>query len=219
MSQTGILTAAAVAAALTASAAFAQQQQQQRLNGTIERVDGNTIYAKGRDGGAITLKLADNATVTAVLRATVADIKPGAYIGSGAMPQPDGSQKAVEVHIFAKPQADNGHHYAGWYGAPNGTMTNGFVEPSGMVGAALSGGGEPSFMVKYHDGEKRIIVPANAHIVRYGRQQGRPQGGRGLQGPDGNQAGRRRLHDGEHQRRPGRWTAVLNRFRAYSLSG
>jgi hypothetical protein len=169
MSQTGILTAAALAAALTVSAASAQQQRQQaqRLNGTIERVDGNTVYAKGRDGSAITLKLADNATVTAVLKATVADIKPGAYIGSGAMPQPDGSQKAVEVHIFAKPQEDNGHHYADWYGAPNCTMTNGFVEPAGTVGAALAGAGEPSFMVKYHDGEKRIIVPANAHVVRY----------------------------------------------------
>ena len=163
------MTAAALAAALTVSAASAQQQRQQaqRLNGTIERVDGNTVYAKGRDGSAITLKLADNATVTAVLKATVADIKPGAYIGSGAMPQPDGSQKAIEVHIFAKPQEDNGHHYAGWYGAPSGTMTNGFVEPAGTVGAALAGAGEPSFMVKYHDGEKRIIVPANAHVVRY----------------------------------------------------
>jgi hypothetical protein len=168
MSQTRILTAAAIAAALTVSAAFAQQQQQtRRLNGTIERVDGNTIYAKGRDGSEITLKLADNAAVTAVLKATVADIKPGAYIGSGAMPQPDGSQKAVEVHIFARPQADNGHHYAGWDGAPNGTMTNGFVEPTGTVGAALADAGDPSFLVKYHDGEKRIVVPANAHIVRY----------------------------------------------------
>jgi hypothetical protein len=169
MSQTRILTTAAVAAALTVSAALAQQQQQQtqRLNGMIERVDGNTIYAKGRDGNTITLKLADNTTVTAVLKATVADIKPGAYIGSGAMPQPDGSQKAVEVHIFAKPQADNGHHYSGWYGAPNGTMTNGFVEPTSTVGAALDGAKEPSFLVKYHDGEKRIVVPANAHIVRY----------------------------------------------------
>jgi hypothetical protein len=169
MSQTRILTAAALAATLAVSAASAQQQRQQtqRLNGTIERVDGNTIYAKGRDGSAITLKLADNATVTAVLKATAADIKPGAYIGSGAMPQPDGSQKAVEVHIFARPQADNGHHYAGWYGAPNGTMTNGFVEPAGTVGAAITGAGDPSFLFKYHDGEKRIVVPANAHIVRY----------------------------------------------------
>jgi hypothetical protein len=169
MSRTPILSAAAVAATLIVSAAFAQQQQPgtQRLNGTIERVDGNTIYAKGRDGSAITLKLAGDATVTAVLKATVADIKPGAYIGSGAMPQPDGSQKAVEVHIFAKPQADNGHHYSGWYGAPNGTMTNGFVQPTGTVGAALVEAGDPSFMVKYHDGEKRVVVPANAHIVRY----------------------------------------------------
>jgi hypothetical protein len=169
MSQTRILTAAALAAALTVSAASAQQQRQQaqRLNGTIERVDGNIVYAKGNDGSAITLKLADDATVTAVLKATLADIKPGAYIGSGAMPQPDGSQKAVEVHIFARPQEDNGHHYSGWYGAPNGTMTNGFVEPTGAVGAALTGAGDPSSLVKYHDGEKRIIVPANAHIVRY----------------------------------------------------
>jgi hypothetical protein len=168
MSETRILTAAALAAALTVSAAYAQQQRQQtqRLNGTIERVDGNTIYAKGRDGGEITLKLADGAAVTAVLKATAADIKPGAYIGSGAMPQPDGSQKAIEVHIFARPQADNGHHYAGWYGAPNGTMTNGFAQPTGTVGTALAGGGDPSFMVKYHDGEKRVVVPANVPIIR-----------------------------------------------------
>jgi hypothetical protein len=168
MIRTRILTAAALAAALTVSTALAQQQQQQtqRLNGTIEAVEGNTIYAKGRDGNAITLKLADNATITVALKATLADIKPGAYIGSGAVPQPDGTQKAVEVHIFEKPQSDGGHHYSGWYGAPNGTMTNGFVQPTGTVGAAIGGAGDPSFMVKYHDGEKRIVVPANAHIVR-----------------------------------------------------
>src|SRR5258707_9489896 len=149
MSQTRILTAAALAAALTVSTAFAQEQRQQtqRLNGTIERVDGNTISAKGRDGNAITLKLADNVTITAVLKATVADIKPGDYIGSGAVPQADGSQKAVEVHIFAKPQADGGHHYDGWYGAPNGTMTNGFVQPL-VVAAARTESGDQSFVVK-----------------------------------------------------------------------
>jgi len=168
MSRMRILTATALAASLAVSAALAQQQQQptQRLNGTIERVDGNIISAKGRDGGAITIKLADNAAVTAVLKATIADIKPGDYIGSGAVPQADGSQKAVEVHIFARPQADGGHHYAGWYGAPNGTMTNGFVQPI-VIGAAPADGGEPSIVVKYPDGEKRIVVPANAHIARY----------------------------------------------------
>ena len=167
MSRTRILAATALAAALTVSAAHAQQQQQgQRLAGTIERVDGNTIYAKGRDGSAITLKVADDVVVTAVLKATLADIKPGTYIGSGAVPQADGSQKAVEVHIFAQPQRDGGHHYSGWYGTPNGTMTNGFVQPIGAVGAALAGAGDPSFLVKYPEGEKRVVVPANAQIVR-----------------------------------------------------
>jgi len=168
MSRTCILATTALAAALTVSAAYAQQQPQgQRLAGTIERVDGNTIHAKGRDGGAITLKLADDVEVTAVLKATLADIRPGTYIGSGAVPQADGSQTAVEVHIFEQPQRDGGHHYSGWYGTPNGTMTNGFVQPAGAVGAALTGTGDPSFLVTYPQGEKRVVVPANAHIVRY----------------------------------------------------
>jgi hypothetical protein len=172
MSQRRILIATALAASLTISAAYAQRQQQpqtQRLSGTIERIDGNTIQTKGRDGAAITLKLADNVAVTAVLKATLSDIKPGEYVGSGAVPQADGSQKAVEIHIFAEPQSDGGHHYDGWNGAPNGTMTNGFVKPAGSVGAVLAsvGAGDPSIMIKYPEGEKRIIVPANTHIVRY----------------------------------------------------
>src|SRR6266702_6612933 len=157
MRTTHILTA--VVATLAVSAALAQQPQTQRLAGEIQRVEGNVIFAKGRDGSAITLKLADNAVVTAVLKATVADIKPGTYIGSGAVPQADGSQKAVEVHIFAESMRGQGDgHRPGWYGAPNGTMTNGAVEPTGAVVSQASGGGEPSFVVKYKEGDKRIVV-------------------------------------------------------------
>ena len=167
MSKLRILTATALVMASAVSAVHAQQQAQ-RLAGTIERIEGSTIFAKGRDGGAVTLKLPDNVVVTAVFKATVADIKPGAYIGSGATPQADGSQKAVEVHIFAESMRGQGDgHRPGWYGATNGTMTNGAVEPTGTVGAAGTTGGEPSFVVKYKEGDKRIVVPANAHIVRY----------------------------------------------------
>jgi hypothetical protein len=167
MSKLRILTATALVMASAVSAVHAQQQAQ-RLAGTIERVEGSTVFAKGRDGGAVTLKLPDNVVVTAVFKATVADIKPGAYIGSGATPQADGSQKAVEVHIFAESMRGQGDgHRPGWYGATNGTMTNGAVEPTGTVGAAGTTGGEPSFVVKYKEGDKRIVVPANAHIVRY----------------------------------------------------
>lgn len=168
MTRTRIFTAAALATALTVSTALAQQQQPQvqRVSGTIERVEGNTIHGKGPDGAAITLKLADKVAITAVMKATFADIKPGDYVGTGAVPQADGSQKAVELRIFPRPQADGGHFYEGWPGAANGTMTNGFVQPTGTVGATLAGAGDPSIVVKYPQGEKRIVIPANAHVVR-----------------------------------------------------
>jgi hypothetical protein len=157
------LTAAAIVSTLAATSAYAQAQ---RLSGEIQRVEGNLVFAKGRDGSALTIKLPDNVVVTAVYKATVADIKPGAYIGSGAVPQADGSQKAVEVHIFAESMRGQGDgHRPGWYGANNGTMTNGGVEPGGSV--VSQAGGDPVFVVKYKDGDKRIVVPPTAHIVRY----------------------------------------------------
>jgi hypothetical protein len=164
MISTRLLAITALATALTVSAALAQQQQPQtqRVSGTIERVDGDTIYGKGPDDSAIILKLADKAAITAVLKATFADIKPSDYVGTGAVPQPDGSQKAVELRIFPRPQADGGHFYEGWYGAPKGTMTNGFAQPVVTVGGA----GDPSIVVKYPQGEQRVVIPANAHVVR-----------------------------------------------------
>ncbi len=154
------------ATALTVSGSLAQQPPKtERIGGTIERVDGNAIYGKGADGSAITLKLSDKAVITAVTKATFADIKPGDYVGTGAMPQADGTQKAVELRIFPKPQEDGGHFYEGWYGAPNGTMTNGFVQPVTAT-TPTTGAGEQSIVVKYPQGEKRIMIPANAHVVR-----------------------------------------------------
>ncbi len=162
------LAATATAILLSVSVALPQQQQQagaQRISGTIERVEGNMVFGKGPDGGAIVVKLADKAAITAVLKATFADIKPGDYVGTGAMPQADGTQKAVELRIFPKPQQDGGHFYEGWYGAPNGTMTNGFVQPV-VATMGPGGAGDPVIVVKYPQGEKRIAIPPTAHVVR-----------------------------------------------------
>ena len=165
MSTMRILTTAAFVTAIAVTAASAQQTQ--RLRGTIEKVDGNTLLIKSAPGGTpVTLKLADNALVVGVLKATVADIKEGSYIGSGAMPQPDGTQKAVEVHIFAESQRGTGDgHRGNWdgtaYGAGVGTMTN------GAAGQAVSSVNGPVITVKYKDGEKKIVVGPNVPIVRY----------------------------------------------------
>jgi hypothetical protein len=155
-----ILAAAALAAAVAVTAAPAQQQTQ-RVRGTIEKVDGNTLLIKS-SGGEVTLTLADNALIVGVVKATIADIKEGSYIGSGALPQPDGTQKAVEVHIFAESQRGTGDgHRTNWDGAPGGTMTN------GAVGQAVSSVDGPVITVKYKDGEKKVVVGANVPIVRY----------------------------------------------------
>jgi hypothetical protein len=153
-----ILAAVACATLLAISSASAQTQ---RVRGTIEKVDGNTLLIKAADGAPITLTLADNAVVVGVVKATIADIKEGSYIGSGALPQPDGTQKAVEVHIFAESQRGTGDGHRPWDGAPNSTMTN------GAVGQTVSGVEGPVITVKYKDGEKRIIVGPNVPIVRY----------------------------------------------------
>ena len=158
MNTVRILTVASFATAIAVTTASAQTQ---RLRGTIEKVDGNTLLIKSPDGAPLTLTLADNAVVVGVVKATVADIKEGSYIGSGAMPQPDGSQKALEVHIFAESQRGTGDGHRPWDGAPNSTMTN------GAVGQAVSSVDGPVVTVKYKDGEKKVIVGPNVPIVRY----------------------------------------------------
>src|SRR6202166_2952990 len=100
MGTPAIRAALVLVAALAATTAPAQAPQTVRLRGVIEKVDGNTVTAKSDKGDALTLNLADKMLVVAVVKASMADIKDGDFIGSGAMPQPDGSQKAVEVKIF-----------------------------------------------------------------------------------------------------------------------
>jgi hypothetical protein len=155
-----ILTAAAFATAIAVNDVPAQQQTQ-RVRGTIEKADGNTLLIKSA-GGEVVLTLTDNALVVGVVKAGIDDIKEGSYIGSGALPQPDGTQKAVEVHIFAESQRGTGDgHRTNWDGAPGGTMTN------GAVGQTVSSVDGPVITVKFKDGEKKVIVGPNVPIVRY----------------------------------------------------
>jgi hypothetical protein len=155
------LVGAALITVFAVSSASAQQPQTQRVRGTIEKVDGNTLSVKARDGAVLTVALAGNATVIGVVKASLADIKEGSYIGSGAMPQADGSQKAIEVHIFAESQRGTGEGHRPWDGAPNSTMTN------GTAGNAVAGVDGSVIILKYKDGEKKLIVAPGTPIVQY----------------------------------------------------
>ncbi len=162
MSRIGFLAGVAVVAAFAVSSAWAQQPQTQRLSGTIEKVTGNALLVKSKEGAEQTVVLADKALIVGVTKASLADIKQGSYIGSGAVPQADGTQKAVEVHIFAESQRGTGDgHRDGWPGAPNGTMTN------GEAGNPVTGVDGLTLMVKYKGGEKKLLVTPSTPIVQY----------------------------------------------------
>jgi hypothetical protein len=151
-----LLAGAMLAAAIAAAPA---QPQTQRVVGTIERVDGRTLVVKTRQG-EVKVNLADKLAVYGVVKATLAEIKPGAFIGVGAMPQPDGSQKAIQVMVFSEVQRGTGEGHRPWV-RPGSTMTNATVETTvGSVSGQV-------VMVKYKGGEKKVVVPSEAVIRAY----------------------------------------------------
>jgi hypothetical protein len=145
---------------LAAPAVWAQDAPV-RVRGTIDRVDGGTYFVKSRDGSQIKLKLAPKGGVSAVVEASLADIKPGKYIGVAALPQPDGSQKALEVTIFPEALRGLAEGFRPWDLQPNSTMTNANLE---VIVAAKDG---HVLTLKYKDGEKKIVVPPGIPIVTY----------------------------------------------------
>jgi outer membrane lipoprotein SlyB len=150
-----------VAALLIASAAWAQSPDIARVRGTIAGVDGQTLDVKGRDGAPIKVKLADDVKVLAVDRKSIADVKQGVFVGITAMPQPDGTQKAVEIHIFPEAMRGTGEGHRPWDLMPNSTMTNANIET-----AVTSNDGQ-ELVLKYKDGEKKFVVPANVEVVMF----------------------------------------------------
>ena len=151
-----------LAGAIIAASCSAATAQTMRMSGTIEKADGNVLSLKSSDGAEVKLTPTENAMIIAVVKASMADIKEGTFLGSAAMPQPDGSQKALEVHIFPEQMRGTGEGHRPYAPVANSTMTNGAAS-----GATVAGADGSTMVVKYKDGEKKIVVPPNAPIVRY----------------------------------------------------
>ena len=110
-----------LAGAIIAASCSAATAQTMRMNGTIEKADGNVLSLKSSDGAEVKLTLTENAMIIAVVKASMADIKEGTFLGSAAMPQPDGSQKALEVHIFPEQMRGTGEGHRPYAPVPNST--------------------------------------------------------------------------------------------------
>jgi hypothetical protein len=139
----------------------ANAQDTVRVRGAIDRVEGPIYVVKSRDGAELKVSLADNGIVVAIVKASLSDIKPGLFVGSTGMPQPDGSQKAIEVHIFPEAMRGTGEGHYPWDLQADSTMTNANVEESvtGVDGQTLT--------LKYKTGEKKIVVTPQTAIVTY----------------------------------------------------
>jgi outer membrane lipoprotein SlyB len=160
ISTSKLLLALLVSASLSSSVS-AQSTQNVRIRGTIEKLDGNDLLIKARDGQNVNVKLSDNVRVLAFVKASLEDIRPNSYIGVTAMPQPDGSQRAIAIHIFMESQRGTGEGHRPWDLQPNSTMTNAAVENKV---AAVDG---QVLTLKYKDGEKKMLITPQTQIVAY----------------------------------------------------
>jgi hypothetical protein len=156
------LGAAGLALMASASTAWAQQAPTVRVRGEITKVEGTTLSVKLRDGQNATVKLAEPPRIAAMVKAPLAEIKEGSFIGVSAMPQPDGTQKAYAIHIFMDSQkgvvADR---FSEWDSRPGSTMTN------ANVATTVSGNDGQNLLVKYKDGEKKVLIPPGIPIAKY----------------------------------------------------
>jgi hypothetical protein len=155
-----------LAASLTAilvfgSVAWAQQPQMIRIRGSIESVDGPVLTVKSREGADMKVRITDNVVVIGIAKSALSEIKPGSYIGVSAMPEPDGTQKALAVHIFPEAQRGTGEGFRAWDLRPNSTMTN------ATVAETVAGTDGQNVLVKYKDGEKKVVVPPETPIVAF----------------------------------------------------
>jgi hypothetical protein len=147
---------------LLGSAAWAQQPPPTvRIRGTIEAVDGQMLAIKTREGTDMKVRMTDNVAVFGVVKTALSEIKEGSYIGVTAMPEPDGVQKAVAVHIFPENQRGAAEGFRPWDQRPGSTMTN------ATVAETVKGTDGQNILVKYKDGEKKVVVPPDTPIVTF----------------------------------------------------
>ena len=136
-----------------------------RLRATIEKVDATSLTVRERSGEVITLVRPAEMDVSEVYPLSLADIKPGSYIGTAAMPQPDGSQLALEVLVFPEAARGAGEGHRPWDLRPDSTMTTATVADLAAAPTSVPGG--QKLTLRYKDGEKTVIVPPNVPVVSF----------------------------------------------------
>jgi hypothetical protein len=149
---------------LITASSFAVAQQPpapSRVRGTIEAVDGDVLSVKSRSGEDVKLRMTDDIKLVGIIKISLSDIKLGSFIGATTVPGPDGSQNAIEVHVFPEDMRGTGEGSRPYDLRPNSTMTNATVAQS------VTGNDGQTLTIKYKDGEKKIVVSPDTPVVTY----------------------------------------------------
>jgi len=150
-----------LAGAAWTQATSAQTAAQQRIRGDVVAIDGLSLQVKERGGALLTVKLAENYTVTAVVKIDSDRIVPGTYVGAASMPQPDGTHRALEVLVLPESRRGSGEGYYPWDLQPGSMMTNATVADVVRVDK------ERRITLKYKDGQQTVLVPGDVPIVTF----------------------------------------------------
>ena len=141
--------------------ALAQQTSPSRVRGTIESVDGETLMVKSRSGEDVKLTMTGDIRVVGIVKIALSDIKVGSFIGTTTVPGPDGGNNAVEVHVFPEDMRGTGEGSRPYDLRPNSTMTN------ATVAQTVAGNDGHTLLIKYKDGEKKVMVGPDTPVVTY----------------------------------------------------
>ncbi len=155
------LVAVAMVAASTLYAIAQQPPTPTRVRGTIEGVDGETLAVKSRSGEDVKLRMTGDIRVVGIAKIALSDIKVGSFIGTTTVPGPDGIHNAIEVHVFPENMRGTGEGSRPYDLRPNSSMTNATVAES------VVGNDGHTLLVKYKDGEKKVLVGPETPVVTY----------------------------------------------------
>jgi hypothetical protein len=155
------LVSAAMVAASTLYAVAQAPPTPTRVRGTIEGVDGDTLAVKSRGGEDVKLHMTGDIKVLGLTKISLADIKVGSFVGTTTVPGPDGVDNAVEVHVFPENMRGTGEGSRPYDTRPNSSMTNATVAES------VVGNDGHTLLVKYKDGEKKVLVSPETPVVTY----------------------------------------------------
>jgi hypothetical protein len=157
----GLVVASLSCLMVLSCSAWAQKVQPSRVRGTVESIANDKMQVKTRDGKEVTVHLTADYKVAGLVPSSLDNVKVGSFIGAAGMPQADGSQKAIEIHIFPESMRGTGEGFREWDVRPNSSMTN------ATVAEAVTANDGKTLTVKYKGGDKKLIVAPDTPVVAY----------------------------------------------------